>query len=654
MVRLAAAIFLTTVSAATLPAQNKDDLFELEERAVRDAVDRVAPSVVRIDTVGGLEHLDDVLLGEGPTTGVVVDADGWIVSSTFNFLRLPSSILVTLPGNRRVPARIVARDHSRKLVLLKVETEQPLPVPESIPADEVLVGQSAIAVGRTFHADKPNISTGIISARQRIWGKAIQTDAKISPSNYGGPLCDLRGRVFGILVPLSPTSQHELAGAEWYDAGIGFAVPLVDIRQRLERMKKGEDLQPGLLGVTLKSGDMYSLPVELVACHPKSPAYRAGLRAGDTIVEVNGISIERQAQLKHVLGPLYAGETLSLIARRGEERITLKVELVDAIQPYEQPFLGILPQRQPPADGAAGPDGVPVRYVYPGSGAAQAGLKPGDRIRRIGERATADATALREALAALEPDQAVEVTVQRGDREERLQVTLGSAPDRFPPAEASAATERPVEGRAQPAELKIPEEPNECTLLVPANDRGGSPLGLLVVLSPPGDFDADGFAKQWAHVAQQYGLIVAAPRARLANMWLPAETDVIRKVIDHVVQNYRVDRDRVAVHGTGASGAMAYLTAFRLRDVVRGIVAIDAAIPLLVARPPDVDPIERLGVVLVRFAESPAKSRMEQNASLLREMKYPVIDVELPGAGREVNDETQAGILRWLDTLDKH
>ncbi|MGE3778029.1 MAG: hypothetical protein AB7F89_12650, partial [Pirellulaceae bacterium] len=71
MVRLAAAIFLTTVSAATLPAQNKDDLFELEERAVRDAVDRVAPSVVRIDTVGGLEHLDDVLLGEGPTTGVV-------------------------------------------------------------------------------------------------------------------------------------------------------------------------------------------------------------------------------------------------------------------------------------------------------------------------------------------------------------------------------------------------------------------------------------------------------------------------------------------------------------------------------------------------------------------------------------------------------
>jgi len=70
---------------------------------------------------------------------------------------------------------------------------------------------------------------GILSATNRIWGKAVQTDAKISPGNYGGPLIDIRGNVIGILVPLSPQGQGEVAGAEWYDSGIGFAVPLNDM-----------------------------------------------------------------------------------------------------------------------------------------------------------------------------------------------------------------------------------------------------------------------------------------------------------------------------------------------------------------------------------------------------------------------------------------
>src|SRR6188508_2567971 len=72
------------------------DLAELEEKVIRTAVEKVAPSVVRIDTVGGLDHVGDVLLGEGPTSGVIVSADGYVLSSTFNFLRMPSSILVTI------------------------------------------------------------------------------------------------------------------------------------------------------------------------------------------------------------------------------------------------------------------------------------------------------------------------------------------------------------------------------------------------------------------------------------------------------------------------------------------------------------------------------------------------------------------------------
>ena len=166
-------------------------------------------------------------------------------------------------------------------------------------------------------------------------------------------------------------------GREWYDSGIGFAIPLADIDQQLPRLRSGQDLFPGLLGITLKSANPMSAPAEIAAVQVKSPAQLAGLRAGDTIVEVEGRAIERQSQLKHALGPRNAGEPVRLVARRGNERIEAVATLIDKLVPYEHPFLGLLPLRDP----AANPGGVVVRFVYPGSGAAAAGLQPGDRIQ---------------------------------------------------------------------------------------------------------------------------------------------------------------------------------------------------------------------------------------------------------------------------------
>jgi serine protease Do len=178
-----------------VPVQAQDDLAEQEEAAIRAAVQAVAPSVVKIETIGGLESVGGVLVSTGPTTGLVVADDGYVVSSSFNFVQQPSSILVTLPSGARAAAQIVARDHSRMLVLLKVNTTEKLPVPAAAPRAEMTVGQWAIAVGRTFNQQEPNISVGVLSATNRIWSTAIQTDAKISPANYGGPLIDIRGRV---------------------------------------------------------------------------------------------------------------------------------------------------------------------------------------------------------------------------------------------------------------------------------------------------------------------------------------------------------------------------------------------------------------------------------------------------------------------------
>ena len=89
--------------------------------------------MVRIETVGGLEQVEGVLFGTGPTTGLIVDPKGYVISSAFNFQNRPSSILVRLPDGTRKPARLVATDFNRMLVLLKIEVDHPLPVPEIVP-----------------------------------------------------------------------------------------------------------------------------------------------------------------------------------------------------------------------------------------------------------------------------------------------------------------------------------------------------------------------------------------------------------------------------------------------------------------------------------------------------------------------------------------
>ncbi|MFW6170573.1 MAG: trypsin-like peptidase domain-containing protein, partial [Planctomycetota bacterium] len=160
---------LNTVSWA------QEDLTALEEQAVRAATERVAPCVVRVEALGGVEQYQGKLLGTGPTTGVIVSEDGYILSSAFGYVGKPSSILVTLPSGERTAAELVARDHSRMLVLLKVAADEKLPVPSIVPRDQLHVGQWSIAVGRTYSSSFPNVSVGILSAKNRIWGKAVQT-----------------------------------------------------------------------------------------------------------------------------------------------------------------------------------------------------------------------------------------------------------------------------------------------------------------------------------------------------------------------------------------------------------------------------------------------------------------------------------------------
>jgi serine protease Do len=647
------ALLLLFIAPASMVARAADDLHDREERAIKAAVARVAPAVVRIETVGGLERVGQMLLGTGPTTGLAVAEDGYVISSAFNFVQKPASILVTLADGSRHAARVVATDHSRMLVLLKVDTDVKLSVPEAVPPAEMRVGAWAMAVGRTFEPDQPNVSVGIVSALARIWGKVVQTDAKVSPNNYGGPLVDISGRVFGVLVPMSPDATGEMAGVEWYDSGIGFAVPLADIMHVLPKLREGRDLRPGILGVGIKGADLYGPATVIGTVRGTTPAFKAGIRAGDTIVEAAGHRITRPAQLKQQVGPLYAGDSIKLVATRGDQRLERDVELVDKIEPYVFPFLGVLPLR--PAKGEKS-DGVIIRFVYPDSPAAAAGLKPGDRIASFNGVAVEDLGALNQLLTATTAAESVRLEVRRGSATLLVEPTLASLPEAIPPELPPAHGELPPAVDAIPhvglIKLKVPELPSECLAYVPANYDPRLPPGVIVWLHRPrGDVEAELVAR-WKSLCDRYGFMLLAPKAGDKEGWRPADARAARRFLDELLKTYPADPARVAVHGHEDGGVLSFVMGFANVELVRGVAVVDAPLPRQL-QPPDTDPSNRLAIYVARSAGVESAPAIEAGIKRLREQKYPLTLKDIADKGRNLNGEELDELVRWFDTLDR-
>ena len=338
----------------------------LAPKAFRAAAAQVQPSLVRIEGFGGIAAGVDgggyQAPGEGPTTGVILSSDGYVITSTFNFLRKPPIITVVTPDGKRHVAKLLGRDETRKLCLLKVDGVSGWPVPEFASRENLKVGQWVVAAGIGYGALEPAISAGIISATSRISTKAVQTDANLSPANYGGPLVDLDGRVVGICVPLSPQGDNDAAGAEWYDSGIGFAAPLAELESVIAAMKEGKTLQAGFLGIQAESqGDppTGAFVKEIVS---DSPAAKADLKTGDRLVSIEGVEILDPAHLSSVIRRYLAGEQVTVVIDRSGEPKNIEVELaVRPVTPTE-------PLPTPPMPGGVPKPGEPPMPTTPKAG----------------------------------------------------------------------------------------------------------------------------------------------------------------------------------------------------------------------------------------------------------------------------------------------
>jgi len=355
----AAAMVLMCITAAPASAIDLDDMPReltdvqignwLAPKAMRVAVEKVQPSIVMIETFGSVDAPPPegrggrrrpgsasgiAKPGEGATTGVIVSPDGYIITSTFNFLRKPPIITVVLDDGKQHLAKLVAQDHLRKLALLKIQDAEGLAVPQFVDRDELRVGQWAVSVGWGFGGEKPAIAKGVVSATSRMSGLAVQTDANISPANYGGPLIDIRGRVIGICTPMSPRSRSAAAGVEWYDSGIGFAVPLGS-GGWLDALMAGNDVHPGMMGVNVQPVPK-GRGVNIVNVVDGSPAGKAGVKKGDRLTHINGKEIRDLMELRAVIGGYAAGEEISVTLKNGDKSRDVKMTLAQGFEQLEK------------------------------------------------------------------------------------------------------------------------------------------------------------------------------------------------------------------------------------------------------------------------------------------------------------------------------
>ena len=346
---------LSACVISTAPAQqpisppqkiNTLEAMQLTAEAFRMAVQRVDPSLVTIESFGGVGAKEGKIggirkKGEGNTTGVVISPDGHIITSTFNFVTRPPIVIVVTRDNQRHRARLLGRDELRKICLLKIDDlaeGQSLPVAEIAKLDSIDVGDWALSMGVGYGDLSPAISMGIISAKNRVGGRAIQTDANISPANYGGPLIDIDGRLIGICVPMNPQSQSIGAGVEWYDSGIGFAIPLDGAEELIERLKDPETkIQPAFLGVqTIPNPDGAGLWVKEVV--PDSAAAAAGIERGDILTKLAGEDISNILGLRRLLTQFESGHetTIEFIVEETAKTASKKLMFLPPPKPKDE------------------------------------------------------------------------------------------------------------------------------------------------------------------------------------------------------------------------------------------------------------------------------------------------------------------------------
>jgi S1-C subfamily serine protease len=294
--------------------------------------------------------------GTATGSGFVINSDGTILTN-YHVVEGAVKVMVSFEHGKAVEAKVVGKDPSNDLAVLRIPTEgltlHPLTLGSSSKAQ---VGDPVLAIGNPFGLDR-TLTTGVVSALQRQItapngfqiDNVLQTDAPINPGNSGGPLLNAAGEVIGI------NSQIETGGSGGGSVGIGFAVPIDTAKSELAQLEKGGTVRSAYLGVSTLTIDgslsALNLPVKSGALvetvEGGTPAAKAGIRGGnlevqtsggkvavggDIVVKAGGQAISSAEDLSKLIASKKPGESLSIEVLRATgngsyEHKTVKVTL---------------------------------------------------------------------------------------------------------------------------------------------------------------------------------------------------------------------------------------------------------------------------------------------------------------------------------------
>jgi serine protease Do len=264
----------------------------------------------------------------GMGTGIIIDQRGYILTN-FHVVENVETIQVTLADKRAYVARLVSNDPVTDLAVIKLDAESPLQVIDTGISNDLMTGESVIAIGNAFGYEH-TVTRGIISALHREvqvsatqqYRNLIQTDASINPGNSGGPLLNIDGEMIGINVAVRVGAQ-----------GIGFAIPVdeaMDAAARLLSIEKIQRMSHGVIGESKADDRERTFVVTKV--REQSAAEKCGLQSADVIVSVDGTRVTRALDFERALLGRTQGQPVPLSILRKGQAETLELALGAASQ----------------------------------------------------------------------------------------------------------------------------------------------------------------------------------------------------------------------------------------------------------------------------------------------------------------------------------
>ena len=314
----------------------------------------------------------------GSGSGFIVSKDGYILTNN-HVVANADRVTVTLLDNRKFPAKVIGRDPTTDVAVIKVEATD-LPIAQLGDDHNTRIGQWVVAIGNPLGLDF-TVTAGIVSAKGRSLGNLlntayaiqdyIQTDAAINPGNSGGPLVNIRGEVIGI--------NSAIASNTGYNAGYGFAIPITLAKQVMDDLVKYGRVRRAVLGVRINEvtpadaraaglNEIRGIKIESFDPNPESsPARKAGIEVGDVVIGAAGQRVNRISELQRVIRGFKPGDVVEVDVMRFGEKKTFRVRLTEPAVAEETVASADRPNVSPVRGGERSYDklGVSVQPVPP-------------------------------------------------------------------------------------------------------------------------------------------------------------------------------------------------------------------------------------------------------------------------------------------------